>query len=200
MIRIPLRPGVPVVLAALALATGPGCATYYEDMNAQQVRQQEDLRAIREQIQRLSGRIEGIEMETQRLATDLEAVRSLASSAGESQGRLVQGQVQELGTRIRQLEAARESDRQAIVDDISRRVAEMLKRSSAGSSSGASRSTTPVRRSSSSTGYEHVVKAGETLSAIAAAYGVTQSVIAQENGISDPSKVRVGQKLFIPEK
>ena len=199
MIRI-LRTGTPIALAALALATGPGCATYFEDMNAQQVRQQEDLRAIREQIQRLSGRIEGLEMETQRLAADMEAVRRLASSAGESQGRLVQGQVQELGARIRQLETARESDRQAIVDDISRKVADMLKRTSSGSSSGASRSTTPVRRSSSASGYEHVVKTGETLSAIAAAYGVSQSVIAQENGISDPSKVRVGQKLFIPEK
>ncbi len=199
MIRI-LHAGAPLALAALALAAGPGCATYFEDMNAQQVRQQEDVRALQEQIQRLSGRIEGLEMETQRLAADNEAVRRLASTAGESQGRLVQGQVQELGTRVRQLETARESDRQAIVDDISRRVADMLKKSSGGSSSGATRSTTPVRRSSSATGYEHVVKPGETLSAIAAAYGVTQAVIAQENGISDPSKVRAGQKLFIPEK
>jgi LysM repeat protein len=199
MIRI-LHAGAPLALAALALAVGPGCATYFEDMNAQQVRQQEDVRALQEQIQRLSGRIEGLEMETQRLAADNEAVRRLASTAGESQGRLVQGQVQELGARVRQLETARESDRQAIVDDISRRVADMLKKTSTGSASGATRSSTPVRRSSSSTGYEHVVKPGETLSAIAAAYGVTQAVIAQENGISDPSKVRVGQKLFIPEK
>ncbi len=199
MIRI-FHTGTPIALAALALAVGPGCATYFEDVNAQQVRQQEDLRTLQEQIQRLSGRMEGLEMEAQRLGTELEAVRRLASSAGESQGRLVQGQVQELGTRIRQLEAARETDRQAIVDDISRRVADLMKKSSGGSSSGSSRSSTPVRRSSSATGYEHVVKPGETLSAIAAAYGVTQAVITQENGISDPSKVRVGQKLFIPEK
>jgi LysM repeat protein len=188
----------PVALVALALAAGPGCATYFEDVNAQQVRQQEDLRTLQEQIQRLSGRIEGIEMETQRLAAETESVRKLASSAGESQGRLLQGQVQEIGTRVRQLEAARETDRQAIVDDISRRMAEIMKKSSVGTSSSGTRTAT--RRSSSSSGYEHVVKAGESLSAIAAAYGVSSAVIAQENGISDPSKVRVGQKLFIPEK
>lgn len=188
----------PVAWVALALAAGPGCATYFEDVNAQQVRQQEDLRTLQEQIQRLSGRIEGIEMETQRLAAETEAVRKLASAAGESQGRLIQGQVQEIGTRVRQLEAARETDRQAIVDDISRRMAEIMKKSSVGTSSAGARTTT--RRSSSSSGYEHVVKAGESLSAIAAAYGVSAAVIAQENGISDPSKVRAGQKLFIPEK
>lgn len=188
----------PVALVALALAAGPGCATYFEDMNAQQVRQQEDLRTLQEQIRRLSGRIEGIEMETQRLAAETEAVRKLASAAGESQGRLIQGQVQEIGTRVRQLEAARETDRQAIVDDISRRMAEIMKKSSVGTSPSGARTTT--RRSSSSSGYEHVVKAGESLSAIAAAYGVSSAVIAQENGISDPSKVRAGQKLFIPEK
>jgi LysM repeat protein len=197
MTRI-FRPWSPVALVALALAAGPGCATYFEDVNAQQVRQQEDLRTLQEQIQRLSGRIEGIEMETQRLAAETEAVRKLASAAGESQGRLIQGQVQEIGTRVRQLEAARETDRQAIVDDISRRMAEIMKKSSVGTSSSGARTTT--RRSSSSSGYEHVVKAGESLSAIAAAYGVSSAVIAQENGISDPSKVRAGQKLFIPEK
>ncbi|MBU4460135.1 MAG: LysM domain-containing protein [Verrucomicrobia bacterium] len=197
MIRI-FHTWSPVALVALALAAGPGCATYFEDVNAQQVRQQEDLRTLQEQIQRLSGRIEGIEMETQRLAAETESVRKLASSAGESQGRLLQGQVQEIGTRVRQLEAARETDRQAIVDDISRRMAEIMKKSSVGSSSSGARTVT--RRSSSSSGYEHVVKAGESLSAIAAAYGVSSAVIAQENGISDPSKVRVGQKLFIPEK
>lgn len=197
MIRI-LHAWSPVVLVALALAGGPGCATYFEDMNAQQVRQQEDLRTLQERIQRLSGRTEGLEMETQRLAAETESVRKLASSAGESQGRLIQGQVQEIGTRVRQLEAARETDRQAIVDDISRRMAEIMKKSSVGSSPSGAR--TPARRASSASGYEHVVKAGESLSAIAAAYGVSAAVISQENGISDPSKVRVGQKLFIPEK
>ena len=36
------------------------------------------------------------------------------------------------------------------------------------------------------------------LSEIARAYGVSQSVIARENNISDPAKIRVGQILLIP--
>ena len=192
-----LRSLVPGLAMAVVAALGPGCATYYEDMNAQQVRQQEDLRTLQEQIRSLSGRIEGLEMESQRLAREVEAVRGVAATAGDAQGKLIQGQLQELGTRIRQLEAARESDRQAIVEDLSRRMADILKRS-AGTTGGGSR--TPTRRTGSDTGYEHVVQSGETLSAIASAYGVNQTVIAQENNISDPSKLRAGQKLFIPKK
>ena len=44
----------------------------------------------------------------------------------------------------------------------------------------------------------HVVAQGEFLSSIAAAYGVTAHELAALNGIKDPNKLRVGQKLVIP--
>jgi LysM repeat protein len=45
---------------------------------------------------------------------------------------------------------------------------------------------------------EHVVVAGETLSAIAAKYGVTYWDIAIRNGIANPNLIYVGQKLIVP--
>ncbi|WP_448580503.1 peptidoglycan DD-metalloendopeptidase family protein [Thermaurantiacus sp.] len=47
-------------------------------------------------------------------------------------------------------------------------------------------------------GREHVVKAGETGLAIAAAYKVPWRSIAAANGIGFDSVIRVGQKLFVP--
>ena len=44
----------------------------------------------------------------------------------------------------------------------------------------------------------YTVKPGDTLSAIAARYHTTVSAISQLNHISDPSKLRVGQVLLIP--
>jgi LysM repeat protein len=44
----------------------------------------------------------------------------------------------------------------------------------------------------------HVVKSGETLSGIAARYGVSMQAVAQANGISNPSLIRSGQRLTIP--
>lgn len=44
----------------------------------------------------------------------------------------------------------------------------------------------------------HVVQWGETLSIIAARYGVTTSAIVQANGISNPNYIYAGQRLIIP--
>lgn len=43
----------------------------------------------------------------------------------------------------------------------------------------------------------YVVKAGDTLSGIAAKYGTTYQAIASKNGIADPNKIYVGQVLKI---
>lgn len=46
--------------------------------------------------------------------------------------------------------------------------------------------------------FTHVVKAGETLGAIARKYQVSVGDVATANNISDPAKIRPGQKLVIP--
>ncbi len=44
----------------------------------------------------------------------------------------------------------------------------------------------------------HVVQPGQTLSAIAAQYGVSEQALAQANGIANPSLIYAGQQLVIP--
>ena len=46
----------------------------------------------------------------------------------------------------------------------------------------------------------HTIRKGETLGAIAKKYGVTASSLASHNGISNPNRVKVGQKIIIPTK
>tara|TARA_B100000575_G_C23087202_1_gene626596 strand:+ start:271 stop:1182 length:912 start_codon:yes stop_codon:yes gene_type:complete len=46
----------------------------------------------------------------------------------------------------------------------------------------------------------YVIRKGETLGAIAKKYGVTASALASHNGISNPNRVKVGQKINIPAK
>lgn len=45
----------------------------------------------------------------------------------------------------------------------------------------------------------YVVKSGDVLGTIASHYKVTVNAIMQANGITDPKKIRVGQKLKIPK-
>jgi lipoprotein NlpD len=47
-------------------------------------------------------------------------------------------------------------------------------------------------------GVYHVVGRGENLFRIGKAYGVDYRDLAHENGIDDPAKIEVGQKIFIP--
>jgi len=44
----------------------------------------------------------------------------------------------------------------------------------------------------------HVVQKGETVFSIARSYGVDQAALMSANGISDPTKLRAGQRLTIP--
>lgn len=46
----------------------------------------------------------------------------------------------------------------------------------------------------------YVVSKGDTLSGIGAMFGVTSREIIEANGISDPNKIHVGQKLYIPQQ
>jgi len=51
-----------------------------------------------------------------------------------------------------------------------------------------------------SPGRTHKVKPGENLSSIAAQYGVSLGSLVQANGLADPSLIRVGQVLVVPEE
>ncbi|MDR2793509.1 MAG: M23 family metallopeptidase [Treponema sp.] len=46
----------------------------------------------------------------------------------------------------------------------------------------------------------HIVKNNETIYSIALSYGVSIDALMKSNNITDPKKLRVGQKLNIPEK
>jgi len=63
--------------------------------------------------------------------------------------------------------------------------------STPGSSPASSPASSPVLAT-------YKVKSGDTLSGIAAAHGTTWQVLAELNGITDPSKLRVGQVLQLP--
>ncbi len=48
------------------------------------------------------------------------------------------------------------------------------------------------------TGIYHTVKPGQTLYRISRTYGISETSLMRANGISDPTKVREGTRLFVP--
>jgi len=178
---------------AVLLAGTSGCVTFSNDSDQMQAR--EDMLIVQDKMQKLDGRIEGLELEVERLRRDVDSARS-----GPSPVQPLQARLDDLETRIRAVDAARERDKQEIVDKLSSKITQIVSSSkSSGSSSARKQGSKKSSSSGSQTGYEHEVQSGETLSAIAAAYGVSTKVVLDNNDIKDPNRLRVGQKLFIPE-
>lgn len=178
----------PALLAVMAGLSG--CVTLVDEST--QMQQREDMLMLQEKLNKIEGRVETVEMEVERMQGGVDSLRSTAARQGEV--RSVQSRLDQVEAGLRTVEAAREKDKQEIIDKLSAQIAKIVRTPP---SSGAARRQTT--RSASDTGYEHVVQSGETLSEIASAYGVTVKVILDNNEIGDPNRLRVGQKLFIPE-
>ncbi len=171
-----------VWLASFFLLAAGGCVTLVDQ--ASFARQQADWDSLVGDVQKLNERINGLQLEQQQLARELDELRKAPR-----EDLVVRNRLDTIERQMQALNAARESDRREIVSDLSRKVSALVGGSPRGGSSA----------SSAETGYEHVVKSGESLSAIAAAYKCSVSAIKRANNLSSDT-VRVGQKLFIPQR
>ena len=185
--------GIMAILAGLL-----GCATMQDSSEVTQ--QQEDMLLLKEDLNRTKGKLETLEMEYQRLLRELDAMQGVAaSSKGVTSS--TQIRIDELERRLGVLESARAKDRQAIVDQLSGKMVDIMGDRTTGKSSPKSKSAATKTSVSNTgmTGYEHVVKEGDTLSAIAAAYKVKISAIVEANKLQSPDALIMGQKLFVPQ-
>lgn len=192
--QIPSPPPFFLFLVALLLG-GTACVNTSYDQRARQTtaRMHADQQWIEEQIQRVQGRQDNTDLQIEELHRQIDRLREEIRRSGSLQESAVTLKVDAVEARIAQIEAARQRDRQEIVDQISERVSRMI---------AASAPATPAARASrpiSATGYEHIVERGQTLSHIAQAYGVTVQAIVEANNLRNPNDLRVGQRLFIPD-
>lgn len=171
-----------------------GCETLGGWREREEMQKREDMLIVQDDIRKLQGRLEGIELEVERMSQQVATMRDTQSREVAAQLRSLQDRLTEIESRIARVDAAREKDKQEMIDRLSGKIAEIMARA-APKPSGKKAS----ERRYSGTGYEHEVKSGESISAIAAAYGVSVQAILDNNDIKDAHKIRVGQKLFIPE-
>jgi len=193
-----VMPAITAMLVGLS-----GCVTVQDSGEATQ--QQEDILLLKEDLTRTKGKLETLEMEYQRLLRELDAMQAAAASSKGATGS-TQARIDELERRLSVLEGARARDRQAIVDQLSGKMVDIMGDRTTGKASPKSKAAAPKANANvgaagtaSLTGYEHVVKEGDTLSAIATAYKVKPSAIVEVNKLQSPYTLRVGQKLFIPQ-
>ncbi len=182
-----------LALGGWLLISATGCVTYQDQRTRQAMQEREDLLLVQEDIRRLAGRIEGMELELERLHREQANQRAEQARWADTQMQGTETRLTALERRIQEVDRARERDKKEIVERLSQTIEQLMRNQQA------ARQTAQPRATHSGYGYEHVVGTGETLSHIAQAYGVTTRVIIEANNLKDPDRLRVGQKLFIPE-
>jgi len=169
-----------------------------------------DFRQLSEQMSALNRNLETLDARV----TRLEAQANAAPRSPGSQDDIVA-----LRRDVQLIRTERETLKREITDDLAGRIEKIAARqqaeinaargaSSAASGSGRGASATSARPAAGASaapgdakrsGYEHKVERGQTLSEIARGYGKSLDAIMKANKITNPSSIRVGQVLFIPD-
>jgi nucleoid-associated protein YgaU len=144
----------------------------------------QQLAVIEEHVNQLREEIKAFQEQMQQQIRDLQTQVTELRRPGNA---VSNADLDALDARIKAVDAARERDKQVILDQLAKELVAL-----SGAKSGTGSATAPG-------GTEHVVKTGETLSTIARQYGVNVTDLARANGITDINVLRVGQKLTIPK-
>jgi LysM repeat protein len=175
------------------------------DTNVRLANLTQDLELISRQVANLRSEVEILRRENAQL-------RIVAEKAGKTQGvstaslqefaRQMDGRLESLRVDI----ATSKTGSEALRRQVDSRFQKLVKQMNAGFAAynGSSSSVAPppsvkFTKDYPETGFVHDVEKGETVSSIAQKYRSKTQWILSANQISDPKKVHVGKKLFVPQ-
>jgi LysM repeat protein len=191
-------------LPLFAVVAFSGCETMYNNSGRRQEADNAAMRAAmeRQQLSRdteiAKAAAQSAEVQLQQLDMRLSRLEdSLRQSQNASGADLaaLQREIASLKGEISAIRADRETMKKEIVNQISSEVAKLL---AAQQQKAAAAAAAARAEAQSQSGYEHKVQSGQTLSAIAQAYGVSVEKIKRANNLKN-DVIRVGQTLFIPD-
>jgi LysM repeat protein len=168
-----------------------GCNT--TEIKQEQASQRQDIQDLQNKIGKLQSDIVSVQSENDALKTQVANLKEDLAASSESNTQY-QKDISRLDDLVKKLDTAREQDRKIIVDEVSQEIDRLSKKVQANSAPAAPKQPPVVEE-----GVEHEVTKGETLNSLAKTYGVTVKQIQDANNLSSTS-LKVGQKLFIPQK
>ena len=194
MSRLPVLAGLAAALLTAGCAGPMFEGTIFEQPAASSAvpsqKADADLRQVRDQLEALNRSLEVLNGRMDRLEAQV-------STGAHSSDELVA-----MRRDIQLVRADRETLKKEITDDLAARVEKIAARQQA-ETRAARAAPAPARSAPASaggrSGYEHKVEKGQTLSEIARGYGKSVDAIMKANKITNPSSIRVGQVLFIPD-
>lgn len=141
-----------------------------------------DMNSINADMFQLKSRVQELEESNKYLRAEMNSVQSVS----DAKLRAVEESLGSIKQDLARASAGNDKMKAEIVSEISKKIADLMRQ-------------TGSQRGSGDVGRYHVVASGDTLSAIATAYGKSADAIVKANNLKDVNSIRVGQKLFIPE-
>jgi LysM repeat protein len=188
------------IAVALSLAAlMQGCVT-------DEIANKEDVQLVRTQVNEkvigMEDRLNALEGRTDAVEKRLDDMQKQLSEIDESfSSRLSQQMTQsqdELKKAREEMTSEMSKKMGIVIEEVvkeNQKIADKLNAMQRGRTTVSSDSGTP-----GGNGTYHTVETGQSLSKIASLYGVTVEEIMKANEMDDPNKLKIGQKLFIPQR
>lgn len=154
----------------------------------------EDAEMERRKILKAADQVDRVDQQVDQIQSRVTALEQLLAD--------LRQQSQSLKESLANAAAKSSQERTALLEEVSRMLAERKEREKAKATEKAAAVTKPVEKE----GYEHTVAKGDTLSSIAQAYNseyqlkLTSETIRQANQLAKNAPLKVGQKLIVPSK
>jgi len=167
------------------------CPIIAPPLYAQEQTIAQQLSILDERVSKLRADVDALQFNQQQIQQDLKQAQAQLDELRRAGPAASANDLQALQARLRAIDEAREKDKKAIVDQLAKELAAI--------SSGSHGTTAPSSSAgAASSGTEHIVQKGETLTSIAKNSGVTVAELRKANNLSSDS-LKVGQKLVIPK-
>jgi murein DD-endopeptidase MepM/ murein hydrolase activator NlpD len=149
----------------------------------------QQLSILDERFGKLRADVDALQFSQQQLQQDIKQIQGQLEELRRAGSTVSANDLQALEARVRALDAAREADKKAIIDQLAKELAAMSGSRGGGTANQSAGPTNPN---------EHLVQKGETLTSIAKSCGVTIADLRKANNLTTDS-LKVGQKLVIPK-
>jgi TolA-binding protein len=149
----------------------------------------QQLSILDERLAKLRADVDALQFNQQQIQQDIKQVQGQMDEVRRAGPGASANDLQALEARVKALDAARETDKKVIIDQLAKELAAMS------GSHGGKAATQPTPATN---GTEHIVTAGETLTSVAKSCGVTIADLRKANNLTSDS-LKVGQKLVIPK-
>jgi LysM repeat protein len=166
------------------------CAATTVSVHAEQQTVPQQLSILDERLSKLRADVDALQFNQQQVQQDIKQVQAQLEDLRRTGPSASANDIQALETRVRALDAARETDKKVILDQLAKELAALGGARNSGSP--------PPSPPPQATGNEHIVQKGETLTAIAKNCGVTIAELRKANSLTSDT-LKVGQKLVIPK-